>query len=1320
MFKKYVLLLLLIMGSLHVNAQQDTGKLFFEHLTTEDGLAHNYILSIFQDEDGFIWLGSDNGLNRYDGQYIETWSTNSLNALGGNKIRRILQDEGKNLWVLHENGLDKIDHYTSRITHYLYGTHLEKYIRGIELNNDSLLIAYTDNNIIAYNSQTDMFEVKVRLQSDIAFTAYARVGNRYYMGTREDGILIYGADWEMVGHVYPRSISGGVLENGSINIMTVDSEGYLWCFVAGECIQRYEPESGIVQTYKLSSNSVINNEVRAMIELDDNYMLIGTFNGLFKLHKEKLQAAVEGGELGERGALNHYSIYSLYKDRQGIIWVGTYAGGINYSHRYNRRFCYFAAPHFLGRISMAREDTEGNIWLGTEGKGLLCHHPETGKVSQVWLESKKRHFNDNIIKSICIAGDTIMCGNWRGEVFLYSIKKNEFVLHHTYERNNVLYIYRDSQNHWWISIQDYGVVCMGEDVKRFPCSNYIKEVVPGIVAFATQREGLYIYHMKDGRTQIIGPTELGLPKETSVSITSVYCDVKKNIWLTTNKGVFVLDEHFKFKQCFLRPENGYTDKLYFVAEQKPGHFWIVSTHKLYLLDYEENRLFTFDKNNGLPLTDMDAYACIDSHNNFWLPGNNGYVRINNVTFSLNEEPSSVILTEFRINNKIQQPGGEHSVLRYGLSETQTVRLRHNQTNISISYASTNHIYANGNRFYYKMDGIDPDWVDAGNRREVFYSNIAPGKYTLRVKSLNNDGAIGPETRLNVEVLPPLWARWWAFVIYALFLSYVLQRYIGYKQRKQKLEHELHLKQMEKDKTEEFNQELQCFFTQVAHEFRTPLTLILNPLDDMQEKVMHISGVQEDVSLIRRNAKRLLALVNDLMDLRKVDGSERQLELSSFDFNDFIREIYYSFQALARQCHINLYLSLPEEVVRVTFDKNGLEKVFFNLLSNALKFTPEGGNVTIRVSALNDSSQLHVEIADTGIGISDEEMSRLFKPFALSHQDLHGQIQGSGVGLAIVKSIIEKHEGSISVSRMSPSGTCFSICLPWRYDKHYELVSQLPSDVGDKEEQFDKKASPTSLKMGAISDTILLVDDNEEILRYLQAGLSKLFKVLIAHNGYEALALLKAETVSLVVSDVMMPEMDGMELCQRIKESPSYCHIPVVLLTAKAMTMYVEEGFQVGADDYLVKPFKMSTLIARINNLLIGRQKLKEIYGKRFSLKSVGLELEPVNQSFVEQYESIVKKHLSEPELDVEMLCREMGVSRATLYRKMKEIVHLSPAEVIRNIRLECAAEMLRTSGQTATEIAYLTGFGSYNHFSDYFKSIYGVSPKMYREKYKNT
>mgnify|MGYP000922837106 FL=1 len=474
-------------------------------------------------------------------------------------------------------------------------------------------------------------------------------------------------------------------------------------------------------------------------------------------------------------------------------------------------------------------------------------------------------------------------------------------------------------------------------------------------------------------------------------------------------------------------------------------------------------------------------------------------------------------------------------------------------------------------------------------------------------------------------------------------------------------------------------------------------------------------MQEALKLIRRNAQRLLALVNDLMDLRKIESGTDKLNLSNFDFNDFTKEVYYTFQGIAGQRHLKFLLNLPNTPIMATFDREAMEKVLFNLLSNAFKFTPEGGEVHLSVTTEKtvESKSILIEIKDTGIGISPEDVEKIFRPFALSRKDLHGNISGSGVGLSITRTIIEHHKGTIQIQNNPPHGTCIHIELPWVFNPQYTIS---PTII-DEEDVRKEDIGQFPLKVNLLEKTILLEDDNPEILNYLKKELGKSFNILTATNGKEALGMLQQQNISLVVSDVMMPEIDGIKLCKRIKTDHNLSHLPIILLTAKAMNLYIEEGFQAGADDYIVKPFKVSTLKIRIKNILNRQEKMKKIYGKQLSLKSAGIEVESIDKAFVDKYIAIVKENISNPDFNIDQLCKELAISRANLYRKVKAITTLSPAEMIRNIRLECASELLRNSQLTATEIAIQVGFGSYSHFSDFFKSIYGISPKKYKEQY---
>ena len=1307
---------------------------FFQHLTMEDGLSNNHVSAIFQSKDGILWLGTQKGLNCYDGHNFRLYKkrdSSTANSIRGNGIKKILQDRDNNIWVQHEKGTDEINYITRNVRHGWAHDSIGKSVIDICTDYNQQLLILCDQEVWQYIKPSRSYKRLFTAPENYSlFSLIKDKQGGYYIGIRQYEVLRCDSNWNITSRIQSALKQKGPANKGLVFPLCIDSENRLWYGIKNQSIERYTPQTKSITKYSLSNTSFINPDVRDMIEMDKDYMLIATFNGLFRLDKETLNPShVLSPQTEEEGTLNHFSIYSLYKDKQNILWVGTNAGGVNFCHPYNQRFKTIHPNLFLGRMGMIRKDQENNIWVATEGGGLFSYNQQTGYQENYLVHGKEKStYYANILKSLFIDGDSIWCGNQKGEIFIFSIKKKKFSFYTRLGDSNILAIFKDSKQHIWIGTKQEIIQLAknadGKYVKQSTSSLIpiedvcvIEELPNEIILFGSKTKGIYIYHTSTNQWQHLDNRFFKLPEDTNISITS-FCKTKDNqIWVTTeNQGLFLLDTDFQIKEHLFHSGNNYLEDLYHVAEGKENQLWLMTNKSILLYDTNTRLIRSFDSHNGLNLKDFSAYSCwMDINRQLWFSGNRGIAMLDTENFPLNTSRSPIIFTDLLVNNRVQHPLAPESVLKQNFNETRTLSLNYNQTNIAISYTCSNFIYPDNNTFFYKMDGVDEEWIDANNRKTVYYSNLRPGHYRFHIKAFNNDNMFCGEKEIEIIVLPPFWIRWWAFLMYAVIIYLLIHRYVIYRQRKQRLEHELHLKQIEQQKAEELNHELQLFFTQVAHEFRTPLSLILNPLDEIQDKIIHIAGVQEALKLIRRNAQRLLALVNDLMDLRKIESGTDKLNLSNFDFNDFTKEVYYTFQGIAGQRHLKFLLNLPNTPIMATFDREAMEKVLFNLLSNAFKFTPEGGEVHLSVTTEKtvESKSILIEIKDTGIGISPEDVEKIFRPFALSRKDLHGNISGSGVGLSITRTIIEHHKGTIQIQNNPPHGTCIHIELPWVFNPQYTIS---PTII-DEEDVRKEDIGQFPLKVNLLEKTILLVDDNPEILNYLKKELGKSFNILTATNGKEALGMLQQQNISLVVSDVMMPEIDGIELCKRIKTDHNLSHLPIILLTAKAMNLYIEEGFQAGADDYIVKPFKVSTLKIRIKNILNRQEKMKKIYGKQLSLKSAGIEVESIDKAFVDKYIAIVKENISNPDFNIDQLCKELAISRANLYRKVKAITTLSPAEMIRNIRLECASELLRNSQLTATEIAIQVGFGSYSHFSDFFKSIYGISPKKYKEQY---
>ena len=523
------------------------------------------------------------------------------------------------------------------------------------------------------------------------------------------------------------------------------------------------------------------------------------------------------------------------------------------------------------------------------------------------------------------------------------------------------------------------------------------------------------------------------------------------------------------------------------------------------------------------------------------------------------------------------------------------------------------------------------------------------------------------------------------------------------------------------------------FTNFSHELRTPLTLIINPLNDLMQYVSFSPEIKETLQLIKKNTGRMLLLVNNLMDIQKYEAGKTILQKTCFNFSAFIREMYHSFESVAhnREIRFTLENELPE-TYQVCFDEAEIEKIFFNLLSNAFKFTPSEGEVTIRVSTVTqaecellphfpaqyssiliESGYLFIEVIDTGKGFSEQEAEKIFEPFYRSQEDIHRQISGTGIGLSLTRSIILQHNGCIWAESSETEGTRFMFLLP---DTEKQDGGQDESPVLSKSAEISKKfdllVEETENKN---KQTVLLVDDNQEVLQYLEQQLSLDYIVVKAFNGKEALAMIEESYPHIVISDVMMPEMNGLELCKRIKENQNYCHIPVILLTAKSMISQIEEGLDAGADDYIVKPFQISLLKARIRNILSLRKKMKTMYGETLSLKQLGVEEPKEHDDFLARYIEIVKANISNPELDVSVIYEALGMSRTNFYRKVKTVTGLSPIELIKNIRLEAGAKLLKESDMNVSEIAQHIGFSSRSYFARSFKAAYGMSPTEYQE-----
>jgi signal transduction histidine kinase/ligand-binding sensor domain-containing protein/DNA-binding NarL/FixJ family response regulator len=1344
---QYSLLLISIFRPIDMQAEQAlTSPFFFAHLGVEDGLSQSSVMEIFQASDQTLWFATLNGLNQYDGYTFKTYQNriNDEASLSDNQLLDVAEDNQHNIWVATLSGLSRVDYQTDRVTRFYPDSLSEPIANRVNkllLNQSDKLLAFTARSV--YQCEASMEKVSLVARLDIVKTLITDVvqdkqGN-YWVGTSGDGLLQYDNSWRLLHH-YTFDGTAQSIAKGAISSLLVDSNNRVW--IGFEKAGLSVLSAGKI-THLNQLNSLLNSDaVRSIIAYIDDTVLVGTFSGLNLIDTQTLQVTPIPNQLSEAGSLSHYSVHSMLLDNEKTLWVGTYSAGLNYHNPCRKRISLLSPEQFSGSIGRGVEDTDGTIWFATEGGGLLSYNPLNKKQKMYpLLLPVQDHFDKNIIKSILIQGDSIYCTTHFGEVYLFSIQQKRFTLLHDFNDKDIFSIYKDSSNRLWIPTQGANHLVLysnGDYQNRFEANgssqvfkrvHVIQEIRPDVFLFGTGNQGLYLYDEAKKRVKSIDRESLNLGKNELIgTVTGIVMDSLRGIWVSTTKsGIYLFDQQLQLIKRY-NSEHGFTNSYVgsMILDQQ-SNVWVATATQLFKLDPDQD-IFQPMSFEGIPRQEfMPQAATLLRDGTLCFSGNRG------VTFIYSSvQPVNPYLPKLQLNSlRIQS----HPML--SLKGKEGVALESDQTNITIEYVGVSSIYPQLNRYAYKLEGVDNEWNYVGGRRQAYYSNLAPGKYRFTVKVCNSDNVWNPvESNLDIHVYPPLWRTWWAFLCYIILIGGVIYLLLHMRISRLRLEHDLRFKELEKEKIEELQQEQMRMFTNFSHELRTPLTLILNPLDELLQQIAFSEEVKRTLQLIKKNTSRLMLLVNNLMDVKKYDAGKMVLNKSVVAYHAFENDLYETFGGLIQSKEICFEhcSTVPVEGVFVA-DKQEIEKLFFNILSNALKFTPAHGKIQINSRFIKskeaqelvkqqkiswsrwiDGEYLCVEVADSGSGIAKENVQKIFEPFYRSTQEDHQAILGTGIGLSLSHSIIQSHDGFIWATSALGEGTTLHVLLPNANIQSQEekeknrLTQPIPSETTQKVaqlmEEVDAKTKPL----------LLIVDDNEEVLSYLEEQLKSTYIIHKAGNGRMALDQIAQASPDLILSDVMMPQMSGIELCRQVKENEDTTHIPIILLTAKSMPSQIEEGWDVGADDYIVKPFHLSLLRARIKNMLHARARIKERYSANHLLKSFGVDTSAVEDPFLTAYVSIVKENITNPDFDVSVIYQHLGMSRANFYRKVKLVTGLSPIELIKNIRVEAAAVLLLDKSLSISDVAQRVGFSSGSYFARTFKSIHGISPTEYQER----
>lgn len=1307
-------------------AQSVEEHYYFKNLSIRNGLSQNTVNAILQDRKGFMWLGTKDGLNRYDGLSFRKFKHDAANprSIGNSFITSLYEDFNGNIWVGTDAGVyiyyPEKEAFEEFDCQSLEKTRIERSVSMIAGDKQGRVwIAVEAQGMFCYDARQKLLRnyPLSEISSNIKCFTFDS-GGTLWLGFYGDG-LYYSKDNLATVHPYgspedgKREFEGGVITKivqGNYNCLYIGS--------VKEGVSELNLTSGQVRNLLAIDESGESIFCRDLLPYSDNELWIGTESGIYIYNLRTAQFIHLRASLYDSYSLSDNAIYALYKDREEGLWIGSYFGGVDY---YPRQYTYFAkyypknianSLHGKRVREFCRAD-DGTLWIGTEDGGLNHFNPKTKEFH--FFEPSAGFTN---IHGLCMDGSHLWVGTFSKGLRVIDTRTGvvlrtytEGHTPHSLNDNSIFSICRTSAGEIYLGTL-FGLLRYNRTQDSFDCIPElngkfvydIKEDSYGNLWLATYANVAYCYDVSARRWKnyvFDAEDERSLPYD---KVLSVFEDSYRQIWLTTQGGGFCLfhPDTETFTRYGLK-DGLPNDVVYQIVEDDDRFLWLTTNNGLVRFDPKTMEMKVFSTANGLPTNQFNYRSGFkDEAGNIYLGSINGFVAFDPRTFAENRQVPAVAITDFLLFNKEVPVGETDSPLKSSITFSDKVVLTADQNSFSFRIAALSYQAPRMNKLMYKLEGFDEGWLTIGESPLVTYSNLGYGDYVFKVKASNSDGVWNEqETSLHLSILPPFYLSGWAYCFYVLFFMGCLVCVIFYFKRRNYRKQHRQMEMLEQEKEREVYHAKIDFFTNVAHEIRTPLTLIKGPLENIILKKEVDSETKEDLYIMKQNTERLLNLTNQLLDFRKTETRGFRLNFTECDVVAVLRETYLRFTSLAKQKGLDFILELPQECFMADVNQEALTKIISNLLNNGVKYA----STYLRISLETDEKVFHIRTFNDGEMIPDTMKEEIFKPFV--RLDKEDEVTtGTGIGLALSRSLAELHQGSLMMEK-GEEVNCFCLTLPVNQDSTITLSAENVSQVEENSCGWEQEETDTKEK----KPMILVVEDNPDMLAFIRKQLTTEYSVLTAMNGIEALAVLDNHYVNLVVSDVMMPQMDGFELCKTIKSDLSYSHIPVVLLTAKTNIQSKIEGLELGADAYIEKPFSVEYLLANISSLIHNREKLRQTFAKSPFVAANTMALTKADEEFIWKLNDIIQANLHNPEFSMEDMADALKMSRSSFYRKIKGVLDLSPNEYLRLERLKQAAQLLKEGKSRVNEICYTVGFNSPSYFSKCFLKQFGVLPK---------
>lgn len=1268
----------------------------FTHFTHESddpgGLNDNVISFILEDRQGMVWIGTNKGLHRFHPksgsftQYLHNPRDSS--SLSHNQVTSIYEDRKGTLWVgtgsywdldHNKGGLNRFNPDNGTFTRYLHDP----------------------------NDQLSLLNNKVR-------AIYEDSRGTFWVGTLGDGLHTMDRKNGTFTRFrydpkHPDKLSRSPIigkKNDGITFIHEDITGAIWIGTLGSGVSRYDPKTGKVSHMVISitenTGTIPDNDVFFAYNLQEGMLLIGTLKGnlylinpiresfdyqptdgavqgIFEDDNEKIWVCTEKGikiydqtdegipavevKMTLPNSLLKENISIIRKDRKGMIWAGGEKGLWGWGPLTEALNLYAHDPKVPSSISEGRVfaihgDHDGIIWVGTEN-GLNSLDPETGIFTRYNHDpDNPNSLSNNFISTISEdKSDNLWVGTYAGLNRL--IPKDSTFERYLEHAQLITVVQEDASGKLWIGSDVFGLYYYDQENNDF-------------VRYKDKSTGEYIFD----------------------NVREFVPDDQGNLWVSSNSGLVKLDQDGNFAATYGEE-----------AGLNPEIFSTLALHK-----GRKGQIFLGDFNGFYTFFPQDIKE--------------------------NKIPPQILLTDFRLFDKSASPEVWGKPVR-ALSHAEKIELSHDQNTITLDFAGIHFANPSQNRHFFKLENYHHDWRKAGPIPSASYHKVPPGQYEFRIRATSSEG-VSAQKAISIIIHPPWWHTWWAYSLYACIGVSFLFGLRKYTVNKERMKHELKIQRLEAEKMYEIDHLKSRFFANISHEFRTPLTLILGHLDKFLTRSPVDNPDQPAFQMMHRNARRLQQLINHLLDLSKLEASSMKLDLKPANLTAFLKAMVFSFTSHAETRKIQYQFKYSHDYPVVYFDADKLEKIITNLLSNAFKFTKPAGKITVtalmetvdknllpdifsNTASSSTLKMLEFKVQDSGVGIPQDQLDRIFDRFYQADTSHTREQEGTGIGLSLVRELVELYSGEIKVESQLGHGSCFTVRLPVLLADFEEIAITGPALNEDQKlvkPIFDNgkiipSPDPAFTNQDPEAPLVLIIEDNADLRSFICETLQPLYQVLEAVDGQEGYKKAVKTIPDLILSDVMMPKMNGVDLCRKLKENEKTAHIPVVLLTAKAGGEDRKEGLETGADDYLIKPFEATELLVRIKNLIESRRKLREHFSREITLQPSAVAITSVDEKFLQRVMQIIETHMSDASFGVEAFSREVAMSRMQLFRKLKALTNHSPGDFIKIIRLKRAADLLSQGAGTIAEVAFLVGFNEPSYFTRCFQKEFGQTPSEF-------